>query len=148
MNRNNLALILNKQLKGPRETLNQMAQTGVDPNNGLGEEMHNDAVANNPKILKDPDSLHADSLEKAMRPKAFNGDTLYKLRMNLKSKGIDPSQLIRENSNELNEMNGAMISSGAGAGPVASIGGLSSKITNVYNLSKKKKNKKEHKWMS
>jgi hypothetical protein len=148
MDRQRLALMLNKQMKGPQETLQQMAQTGVDPNNELGEELHNEAVADNPKIEKNSESLHADALTKAMRPKTFTGDTLYKMKMDLKAKGIDPEQLMHENSEEMSETSGTMVSSGAGAGPVAPMGGLGTKITNSYHLLKtKKKKKKEHKWM-
>jgi len=139
----NLALMLNRMIKGPSETLKFWKEAKQDPNN-IGQIIHDEAIAENPHIVKpgSEEILHTDSITRLMRGNV-NPDAALKEKLNLEKKAM-LGPILKES--EMIE-NGivAGVTTGVSTGtPIAPISSPSKskiaiKIENAYRLHKRKK---------
>ena len=94
-----IALMLNKNLKSTKEVLEAKKNKQQDPNNSLGEIIHDESISKNPKAIKPgmADVLHKDALDKAMQggSNKISPDDVLKEKLRLKQLGIY-DKLIKE----------------------------------------------------
>jgi len=143
----NISLMLNRMIKGPTETLNSWKEMKQDPNN-IGSIMHDEAVAENPHVIKpgSEEILHTDSITKLMRGKNIDPDAALKEKLNLeKNAMLGP---ILKESEVIENGIAAGVSTGVSTGtPIAPMSPSKSKIVpkieNAYKMNKINKLKRK-----
>ena len=117
------ALLLNKSIKGPGETLKSWNETKTDPNSEIGQIMNDEAIAGNPYVSKAKDYtlLHQNSIDKMMQGN-ITPDTVLKKKIEMEKSGL-LKKLMAENTFETTLMEmGAFAGGGmssSGGSPVA-----------------------------